>query len=163
GDTGAQSAPTGGDTDGSAAQHGGGAEAIPVPAPEPRPGLDETFGPSEIAVHLNLPSPEHAAQLRDLHLDAAAERPLGSGTPPLVERKPPIVPSRPLSYTAISAFEECGYRFYMERVLGLPAAAQSPTRNSPSHMQLGGGITGGFGGGTGDEGPSAREERSARG
>jgi ATP-dependent helicase/nuclease subunit A len=129
---------------------------ILVPAPEARPGLDETFAPSEIAVHLNLPSPERAAELRDLHLDATAERELGSGTPPLVERKPPVVPSRPLSYTAISAFEECAYRFYMERVLGLPAAAPS-TRNSPSQEQSGGGIAGG------DEGPSAREERSARG
>jgi ATP-dependent helicase/nuclease subunit A len=137
---------------------------IAVPPPEPRPGLDETFPPSEIAVHLNLPSPERAAELRDLHLDAQAERPLGSGTPPLVERRPPIVPSRPLSYTAISAFEECAYRFYMERVLGLPAAAPAtPTPNTPSHMQLGGGIAGGLVGGAGDEGPSAREERSARG
>jgi len=119
---------------------------IPVPAPEPRPGLDATFAPSEIAVHLNLPSPERAAELRDLHLDATADRPLGSGTPPLVERKPPVVPARPLSYTAISAFEECAYRFYMERVLGLPPAA--PTAPAA---------------GAGDEGPSAREERSARG
>ncbi len=136
---------------------------VAVPPAEARPGLDETFPPSEIAVHVNLPTAERAAELRDLHLDAAADRPLGSGTPPLVERKPPIVPSRPLSYTAISAFEECGYRFYMERVLGLPAAAPTPTRNTPSHMQLGGGITGGLAGGAGDEGPSAREERSARG
>jgi ATP-dependent helicase/nuclease subunit A len=135
---------------------------IPVPAPEPRPGLDETFEPSEIAVRVNEPSPERAAELRDLRLDAAADRALGEGTPPLVERKPPIVPSRPLSYTAISAFEECAYRFYMERVLGLPAAAPTPTRNPPSHMQSGGGITGGLAG-AGDEGPSAREERSARG
>jgi ATP-dependent exoDNAse (exonuclease V) beta subunit len=135
---------------------------VVVPPAEARPGLDQTFPSPVIAVHLNEPSPERAAELRDLHLDAAADRPLGVGTPPLVERKPPIVPSRPLSYTAISAFEECGYRFYMERVLGLPAAAQSPTRNSPSHMQSGGGITGGLAG-AGDEGPSAREERSARG
>jgi ATP-dependent exoDNAse (exonuclease V) beta subunit len=28
---------------------------------------------------------------------------------------------RPLSYSALSAFERCGYRFYVERVLGLPA------------------------------------------
>jgi ATP-dependent helicase/nuclease subunit A len=136
-------------------------EAIVVPPAEPRPGLDTTFGPSEIAVHFNLPSPERAAELRDLHLDAAAERPLGSGTPPLVERRPPIVPSRPLSYTAISAFEECAYRFYMERVLGLPGAAPAervrtsvrypdPTANSSTAS-------------AGDEGPSAREERSARG
>ncbi|HKZ14674.1 MAG TPA: PD-(D/E)XK nuclease family protein, partial [Solirubrobacterales bacterium] len=135
---------------------------VAVPPAEPRAGLDQVFAPSEIAVHVNLPSPKRAAELRDLHLDAAADRSLGEGTPPLVERKPPIVPSRPLSYTAISAFEECGYRFYMERVLGLPAAAQSPTRNSPSQEQLRGGITGGLAG-AGDEGPSAREERSARG
>ncbi|HVX33582.1 MAG TPA: UvrD-helicase domain-containing protein [Solirubrobacterales bacterium] len=119
---------------------------IPVPAPEPRPGLDASFEPSEIAVHLNLPSPARAAELRDLRLDAAAERPLGSGTPPLVERRPPVVPSRPLSYTAISAFEECAYRFYMERVLGMPPAAPSVGT-----------------GGDRDEGPSAREDRSARG
>lgn len=124
---------------------------IPVPAPEPRPGLDASFPPSAIAVHLNLPSPERAAGLRDLHLDTATDRPLGSGTPPLVERRPPVVPSRPLSYTAISAFEECAYRFYMERVLGLPAAVPSPT---PGGLAVGG---------AGDEGPSAREERSARG
>jgi ATP-dependent helicase/nuclease subunit A len=118
---------------------------VTVPPAEPRPGLDQAFPASVIAVRLNEPSVERAAELRDLHLDAAADRPLGTGTPPLVERRPPIVPSRPLSYTAISAFEECGYRFYMERVLGLPAAAQS------------GGAS------AGDEGPSAREERSARG
>jgi ATP-dependent exoDNAse (exonuclease V) beta subunit len=135
---------------------------VPVPPAEARAGLEETFPASVIPVHLNEPSPERAAELRDLHLDAAADRALGTGTPPLVERKPPIVPSRPLSYTAISAFEECGYRFYMERVLGLPAAAPTPTRNTPSIGQLGGGITGGLAG-AGDEGPSAREERSARG
>lgn len=120
---------------------------IPVPPPGPRPGLDEAFAPSEIAVHLNLPSPERAAELRDLHLDAVAERELGSGTPPLVERRPPVVPSRPLSYTAISAFEECAYRFYMERVLGLPSTGDGVKRVGTE----------------GDEGPSAREERSARG
>ncbi len=133
---------------------------IPVPPAIARPGLEETFAASFIAVHANVPSPERAAELRDLRLDAAAERSLGTGTPPLVERKPPIVPSRPLSYTAISAFEECAYRFYMERVLGLPSA--SPTdrvRSSPDYLrESANALPGG-----GDEGPSAREERSARG
>jgi ATP-dependent exoDNAse (exonuclease V) beta subunit len=142
---------------------------VPVPPAEPRPGLDETFPASFIAVHANVPSPERAAELRDLRLDAAAERPLGTGTPPLVERKPPIVPSRPLSYTAISAFEECAYRFYMERVLGLPSAAPAA---SPGRVRSNGRIApesanSAAGGsamvGAGDEGPSAREERSARG
>ena len=132
-----------------------------MPAPEPRPGLDETFPPSEIAVHLNLPSPERAAELRDLRLDAAADRPLGSGTPPLVERRPPIVPSRPLSYTAISAFEECAYRFYMERVLGLPAASRRREFAVLRDAIRAGSASAAVG--AGDEGPSAREERSARG
>ena len=140
---------------------------IPVPPAEPRPGLDETFPASTIAVHANVRSPERAAELRHLRLDAATERPIGAGTPPLAERKPPIVPSRPLSYTAISAFEECAYRFYMERVLGLPSA--SPTvgtgaapdrvRSSPDYLRESANALVG----DGDEGPSAREERSARG
>ncbi len=141
---------------------------VPVPPAEARPGLDEAFPASFIAVHANVPSPERAAELRDLRLDAAAERSLGTGTPPLVERKPPIVPSRPLSYTAISAFEECAYRFYMERVLGLPSAAPAA---SPGRVRSNGRIAtesaNSAGGsamvGAGDEGPSAREERSARG
>ncbi len=92
---------------------------VAAPPPESRPGLNATFSPAEIAVRVNLPSPERAAQLRAARPDPAADRPLGDGPPPLVERRPPIVPSRPLSYTAISAYEECPYRFYMERVLGL--------------------------------------------
>jgi len=92
---------------------------VPVAPPAPRPGLEAEFEPSELAVRVNLPSPERAAELRELRREGAADRELGAGPPPLVERKPPIVPSRPLSYTAISAYEECAYRFYMERVLGL--------------------------------------------
>ena len=115
---------------------------VAVAPPEPRPGLDAEFEPSEIQVRVNLPSPERAAELRQLRREGAAERGLGGGPPPLVERRPPIVPSRPLSYTAISAYGECAYRFYMERVLGLARSEAKP----------------------GNEGePSAREERTARG
>jgi ATP-dependent exoDNAse (exonuclease V) beta subunit len=92
---------------------------LQVPPAEPRPGLEASFGPSEIPVQVNLPSPERAAELRATHRETSAERDLGHGPPPLVERKPPVVPSRPLSYTAISAYEECPYRFYLERVLDL--------------------------------------------
>jgi hypothetical protein len=76
-------------------------------------------------VRVNLPSPQRAAELRELRREAAATRELGAGPLPLVERRPPIVPSRPLSYTAISAYEECPYRFYMERVLGLAPMDQA--------------------------------------
>ncbi|MGN6216703.1 MAG: UvrD-helicase domain-containing protein, partial [Solirubrobacterales bacterium] len=115
---------------------------LPVAPPAPRPGLEAEFEPSEIAVRVNLPSPERAAELRQTRRPPAAERELGEGPPPLVERRPPVVPSRPLSYTAISAYEECPYRFYMERVLGLAPIDQS----APS-----------------DDALSAPEERTARG
>jgi ATP-dependent exoDNAse (exonuclease V) beta subunit len=128
---------------------------VTVPPPEPRPGLDASFGPSEVAVRVNLPSPERAAELRTTRRDALADRPLGEGPPPLVERRPPIVPSRPLSYTAISAYEQCPYRFYMERVLGLEERDRRSSRMAgekatalPEQS---------------DGSPSVREERSAQG
>ncbi|HEX6781463.1 MAG TPA: UvrD-helicase domain-containing protein [Solirubrobacterales bacterium] len=106
---------------------------VPVAPPAPRPGLEAAFEPSEIAVRANLPSPERAAELRALRRREASERALGEGPPPLVERDPPIVPSRPLSYTAISAYEECPYRFYLERVLGLAAGeAQREAEGEPT-------------------------------
>jgi len=93
--------------------------AVPVAPPAPRSGLEAEFEPSEIAVRVNLPSPERAVELRSLCREGPAERGIGSGPPPLVDRRPPIVPSRPLSYTSISAYRECPYRFYLERVLGI--------------------------------------------
>jgi ATP-dependent helicase/nuclease subunit A len=133
---------------------------VAVPAPEPRPGLEAQFAPSAIPVRVNLPSPERAAELRTLRRDAAADRELGAGPPPLVHRDPPVVPSRPLSYTAISAFEECAYRFYMERVLGVRGGpAASVRRLNDMDIQATNALLGEEREGT----PSAREERSARG
>jgi ATP-dependent helicase/nuclease subunit A len=128
---------------------------VAVPPPEPRRGLDATFGASELAVHVNLPSAERAAELRVTRRDGAADRPLGEGPPPLVERKPPVVPSRPLSYTTISAYEECPYRFYMERVLSL---VDSVRPSSPTGLKSTNGVAG-----EGAVTPSAREERTAQG
>jgi ATP-dependent helicase/nuclease subunit A len=96
-----------------------GDSAIDVPAPEPRAGLEASFARSQIAVRVNQPSPERAAELTLTRRDAKEAAPLVAGQAPLVERHPPAVPNRPLSYTAIAAYEECAYRFYMERVLDL--------------------------------------------
>jgi ATP-dependent exoDNAse (exonuclease V) beta subunit len=133
---------------------------VPVAPPAPRPGLEAAFEPCEIAVRVNLPSPERAGELRQLRRESAATRPLGEGPPPLVERKPPVVPGRPLSYTAISAYQECPYRFYMERVLGLGAsselhqilAVKRPKSDAVRGEEVEAAAT-----------PSAREERAARG
>jgi ATP-dependent exoDNAse (exonuclease V) beta subunit len=128
---------------------------LPVEPPQPRPGLDAVLEPSEIAVRVNTPSPERAAELRTARRQTAAERALGKGPPPLVERRPPVGPSRPLSYTAIAAYEECPYRFYMERVLRLGAPRRTGSRPGPE-VALGP---------AGEEPvtPSAREGRTARG
>jgi ATP-dependent exoDNAse (exonuclease V) beta subunit len=125
---------------------------VTVPPPEPRPGLEASFPAAEIGVRVNLPSAGRAAELSRTRREAAGERKLGEGPPPLVERRPPIVPSRPLSYTALAAYRECPYRFYMERVLGL-----APSERSVGRMAA----TTAFG--SDGMGASAREERSARG
>jgi ATP-dependent helicase/nuclease subunit A len=125
---------------------------VPLAAPSPRPGLEVALAPSEIAVRVNLPSPERAAELRALRREGAAARELGEGPPPLVERQPPTVPNRPLSYTAISAYEECSYRFYMERVLGLQNRERTSSRIAEINAFSPEEAT-----------PSAREERTARG
>ena len=125
---------------------------VTVAPPQPRSGLDAGFDAAEIAVRVNLPSPERTAELTAVRRDVAGERALGAGPPPLVERRPPIVPSRPLSYTAISAYEQCSYRFYMERVLGLPPRGRASSR-----------IAGQTSTALPEATPSAREERTARG
>ncbi|HMJ73755.1 MAG TPA: UvrD-helicase domain-containing protein [Solirubrobacterales bacterium] len=108
--------------------------AIEIPAPRPREGLDVSLEPSQIAVRVSLPSPERAAELTAARREPAMPAPLGEGEAPLPARRTPAVPNRPLSYTAIAAYEECAYRFYMERVLGLGDRGRGlvpiPTQNS---------------------------------
>jgi ATP-dependent helicase/nuclease subunit A len=90
---------------------------IPVPAPEPRDGLDADFDPAEIAVRVSLPSPERAAELIRTHSDDAVEPPRAGGPAPLVRRRRPTGSRRPLSYSALAAFEESGDRVGLERAL----------------------------------------------
>ncbi len=104
---------------------------VPVPAPAPREGLTATFKPSEIVVRVNLPSPARAAELSAKRAEGETAQHLGQGPPPLVERQLPALGSRPLSYTAIAAYEECAYRFQVERVLGLG------DRGTPARMSDG--------------------------
>ncbi len=79
---------------------------IAVPAPEPRPGLEATFPPSEIAVRLNLASVEQAQALTAVHKEADGARDPGVGPAPLVAQRTTRAARRPLSYTAISAHGE---------------------------------------------------------
>jgi ATP-dependent helicase/nuclease subunit A len=125
---------------------------VPVPPPQPRRGLDATFEPSEIAARANVPSPARAAELVRVRRDVANERAAPTGPAPLLRRQVPAVPSRPLSYSAIAAFEECPYRFYMERVLDLGDSGRSSSRIAEGATTA-----------NREDGGAARETRAAHG
>ncbi len=125
---------------------------LTIPPPERRSGLEAKLEPSELAVRVNLPSAERAAELARRQGEEAARAEPEAGPAPLLERRPPAVPQRPLSYSAIAAFEECPYRFYMERVLGLG----DRVRTLPRHA-------GGDANPTGEGPGSDRDARAARG
>ncbi len=126
--------------------------AIAIPAPQPREGLAASFEPSQIEVRLNAPSPQRAAELTATRRDARRQAPVGEGQAPLLDRRPPAVPSRPLSYTAIAAYEECGYRFYMERILDLGERVRTLSTSVPQSANA-----------SDDGGTGSRDEAAARG
>ncbi len=68
---------------------------------------------------------------------APSATPSPQATPPVPQASPPAsspaVPAPPvttLSYTSLAAYARCGYRFYCERVLGLPEVSE-PTSDGP--------------------------------
>lgn len=126
--------------------------AVPVPAPQPRPGLEASLEPSEMVVRVNRPSPERAAELRSRQGEAGARPELGEGPAPLLDRRPPAVPSRPLSYTALADYDACPYRFQMEHVLDLGASVRSSARIADETANA-----------DEDAAATAREGRAARG
>ncbi len=100
---------------------------LTVAAPQPRPGLDETFPPGRIAVRVNRPDPAAFAELKP-DRGAAAAAPAAPSGPPIAREPAPAEPSPGhLSYSALAKYGRCGYRFYAERVLGL--SADEPERS----------------------------------
>jgi ATP-dependent helicase/nuclease subunit A len=129
--------------------------AIAIPAPQPREGLAASFEPSQIDVRLNAPSPQRAAELTKTRREPRSPAEPSTGQALLLEGRPPAVPSRPLSYTALAAYDECPYRFQMERVLDLGTRVRplSPIAPQSAHAD-----------GAGSDGaPGARDEAAARG
>jgi ATP-dependent exoDNAse (exonuclease V) beta subunit len=104
-------------------------EVITVPAPPPRPGLDAGFPKGKIAVRITRPRPETAASLtRRGRRPGGATENAGTGPPPLLDRTLVEAPAGPghLSYSALSEYSRCGYRFYVTRVLGLAEVDPQP-------------------------------------
>jgi ATP-dependent helicase/nuclease subunit A len=92
---------------------------ISLPAAAPAPGLEADLPDPTIAVRVNRPSPERAAELVRVASAEVAPTTPGGGPPPIVEPRSPVTPRRPLSYTALARHRRCGYRFYIETVLDL--------------------------------------------
>jgi ATP-dependent exoDNAse (exonuclease V) beta subunit len=108
-----------------------GATAI-VDLPGPVTVTGEQLPPAELAISIETPDPERAGELRRITPPPAEDDSLeGEGErPPLLAGLQPTVPVGHLSYSAVSLYESCGYRFYVERVLGAreglaPSAAAS--------------------------------------
>jgi len=97
----------------------GGEGSLKLPGPLPVGG-SEPLPEAELAVRISEPGPGRAAEL----LRRAAEPPEADrikGTtapPPLLDPAAATVPIGHISYSALALYERCGYRFYVERVLG---------------------------------------------
>jgi ATP-dependent helicase/nuclease subunit A len=80
-------------------------------------------------VRVTLNAPEHAGTVLELRPAATGEAPAPERPPrePLATgaaERPPAVPT--LSYSALSRHAQCGYRFYLERILRLPPQQAPP-------------------------------------
>ncbi|HEY8001077.1 MAG TPA: UvrD-helicase domain-containing protein [Solirubrobacterales bacterium] len=73
-----------------------------------------------LRIRVSEPGAKRAAELVRSFPAPAEDDPLAaaSGSPPLLDPNPGPVPIGHLSYSALSQYEGCGYRFYVERVLG---------------------------------------------
>ena len=94
---------------------GGGPIAWIGPAVADLDGVAVTFVAPEDLEVVAPPTPGPGRETREY--DGFLDQPLG-------EPRPPDAPGPPvtaLSYSSLAAYHRCGYRFYAERVLGLPA------------------------------------------
>ena len=105
----------------------GGEEEIALPGPMPVEGVVR-LPDASLRIRLSLPGPERAKELVRRHPapsepDALAE---ATETPPLLDPAAATVPVGHLSYSALALYERCGYRFYLERVLGAREGLAAP-------------------------------------
>ena len=82
----------------------------------------EGFPAGRLAVSLSSPGPGVGARLLRQTETPAAEAPSEDREPPLKRPRAVAAPAGALSYSALSDYESCGYRYYVKRVLGLTGA-----------------------------------------
>jgi ATP-dependent helicase/nuclease subunit A len=105
---------------------------IEIP-PAPPVGGEQANGDAvRLAVRTQRPTPERAAELRRRWPGPTpgGDRPL-EGASPLLPRPLAVSSAGHLSYSALTAYAGCGYRFYVERVLGLSAPPEAGSEDEP--------------------------------
>ena len=85
------------------------------------------FPVGRLRVRVSAPEPGSGAALLTPREPDAAAAPAPDAEPPLLRPAAPPALTGGLSYSALSEFGECGYRFYVERVLGISGPAQDAT------------------------------------
>jgi ATP-dependent helicase/nuclease subunit A len=111
---------------------------IELPPAEPREGLDARATPGRLAVVFNRPDPAAFARLRPAGASVAAPDRPTLEPPPLARPTTAIEPAaRHLSYSALALYGRCGYRFFTERVVGLPPRDSAPGQLGPDEERSG--------------------------
>jgi ATP-dependent helicase/nuclease subunit A len=152
---------------GVANQTGGGPVAWIAPAFVPELGrlISEGGGlvsPGQGRVRLRIATPEDASVPdRSMSPPPAGSEGRGAPLPALLPAAPQPIPEAPnpppvssLSYSSLGEYARCGYRFYAERVLGLPGVESA---------EAAGGVSQPAGQPSGDEGDPGRRRGTDRG
>ncbi|MEO8091474.1 MAG: UvrD-helicase domain-containing protein [bacterium] len=106
----------------------GGDAEVELPAPRRADGAapaEPSAAILPLRISVSRPSAEQAGRLRERfpHEATGGAEPEG-GPPPLLGERQREVPVGHLSYSALAEYERCGYRFYVERLLGVRQGAE---------------------------------------
>ncbi|MGI8605701.1 MAG: UvrD-helicase domain-containing protein [Gaiellaceae bacterium] len=118
--------------DGLISERASGAAQLTLPAASPRPGLEHEFAEAQVPVIVSFPEHGRGADLDPPTVPSEETAPSPEGvSPPLLDLAAPPASAARLSYSALSLYERCGYRFLVERELGL-GPAEAPLAISPA-------------------------------
>jgi len=83
------------------------------------PAAGEGYPAGKLDVRVSEPGPGAGAELLTAREAEPSPQPEAAADPPLSRPEVPPALIGGLSYSALSSYENCGYRFYVERVLGI--------------------------------------------
>jgi ATP-dependent exoDNAse (exonuclease V) beta subunit len=100
---------------------------VVLPGPMPIDG-SARLPDARMRIRISEPGAKRAAELVRSFPPPAEDDPLATASerPPMLDPSPGPVPIGHLSYSALSQYEGCGYRFYVERVLGARESLAAP-------------------------------------